>query len=52
MSGSSHIESVLISVEYRNYCQTLDAYLRFAIWRGQIQSELLKICVTYELAGQ
>ena len=31
MSGSSHIQSVLIGIEYRNCCQTLDVYLRFAI---------------------
>jgi hypothetical protein len=39
MSGSSHIRSVLIGVEYRNCCQTLDVYLLFAIWMGQIQSK-------------
>ena len=38
MSGSSHIRSVLIVVEYWNYRQTLDVYLLFAIWRGPIQS--------------
>ena len=27
MSGSYHIRSVLISVEYRNCCQTLDVYV-------------------------
>ena len=41
MRGSSHIR-VLIGVEYRNWRQTLDVYLRFAIWIGQIQSKLLK----------
>ena len=50
MSGSSHIGSVLIGVEYQNYCQTLDVYLLFAIWMGQIQSKLIYIFVTYELA--
>ena len=41
MRESSHIQSVLIGVEYRNCCRTLDVYLRFAIWIGQIQSKLL-----------
>ena len=40
MRGSSHIRSVLIGVEYRNCCQTLDAYLLFAILLGQIKSKL------------
>ena len=45
MSGSSHIRSVLIGVEYRNYRLTLDVYLLFAIWMGQIQSKTdLHIC--------
>ena len=38
ISGSSHIGSVLIGVEYQNYYQTLDVYLLFAIcnlWTGQ-----------------
>ena len=48
MRGSSHIQSVLIDVEYQNYCQTLDVYLRFAIWIGQIQSKLLRGLVLYE----
>ena len=30
MSGSSHIRSVLIGIEYRNCHQTLDVYLLFA----------------------
>ena len=51
MSGSSHIQSVLIGVEYRNCRQTLDAYLLFAIWMGQIQSKLIYIFVTYELTS-
>ena len=37
MSGSSHIRSVLIGVEYRNYHQTLDVYLLFAVLLGQIK---------------
>ena len=32
MSGSSHIWSVLICVEYQNFCWTLDVYLLLAIW--------------------
>ena len=51
MSGSSHNQSVLICVEYRNYCQTLDVYLLFAIWLGQVQSKLIYIFVTYGLAS-
>ena len=39
MSGSSHIQSVLIGVEYRN-CRQKDAYLLFAILLGQIKSKL------------
>ena len=42
MSGSSHIRRVLIGVEYRNCHLTLDVYLLFAIWMGQIQSKLIK----------
>ena len=41
ISGSSHIGSVLIGVEYQNYRRTLDFYLLFAIWMGQIQSKLI-----------
>ena len=41
LSGSSHIQSLLIGVEYRNCRQTLDVYLLFAIRMGQIQSKLL-----------
>ena len=40
MSGSSHIPSVLIGVEYRNCHRTLDVYLLFAILLGQIKSKL------------
>ena len=50
MSGSSHIRSALIGVEYRNYHRTLDVYLLFAIWMGQIQLKLIYIFVTYGLA--
>ena len=46
MFGSSHIQSVLIGAEY----QTLDVYSLFTIWMGQIQSQLIYIFVTYELA--
>ena len=46
MPGSSHIRSVLIGVEYRNRRRTLDVYLCFAIWIGQIQSKLLNGLVT------
>ena len=35
MSGSSHIQSILIGVEYRNSHRTLDVYLFFAILLGQ-----------------
>jgi hypothetical protein len=35
--GSSHIQSVLIGVEYRNFCRTLDVYLLFTILCGQIK---------------
>ena len=36
MSGSLHIQSVLIGVKYKNCHQTLDVYLLFAILFGQI----------------
>ena len=51
MCESSHIRSVLIGVEYQNYCRTLDAYLLFAILMGQIQSKLIYMFVTYGLAS-
>ena len=51
MSGSSHIQSVLIGVEYRNCRRTLDIYLFVAIWMGQIQSKLICIFVTYGLTS-
>ena len=51
MRGSSHIRNVLIDVKYRNSHQSLDVYLRFAIWIGQIQSKLLNGLVTNGLDG-
>ena len=39
-SGSSHIQSVLIGVVYRNCCRTLNVYLLFAILLWQIKSKL------------
>ena len=51
MSGSSHIQRVLIGVKYRNYRCTLDVYLLFAIWMGQNQLKLIYIFVTYGLAS-
>ena len=52
MSGSSHIQSVLIGVEYRNCCPTLDVYLLFAILLGQTQSKLLKLQTCNLQTGQ
>ena len=51
MSGSSHIRSVLIVVEYRNCRRTLDVYLLFAILLGKIKSKLNYRLVTYKLAS-
>ena len=34
MSGSSHIQSVLIGIEYQNYRQTLNVYLPFCYLNG------------------
>jgi hypothetical protein len=51
MSGSSHIRSVLIGVEYRSCCQTLDVYLVFAILHEQIKAKLNYKLVTYKLAS-
>ena len=51
MHGSSLIQSVLIGVKYGNRCQSLDVYLHFAIWIGQIQSKLLNGLVTNGLDG-
>ena len=45
MCGSCHIGNVLIGVEYRNCCQTLDVYLLFIILMEQIQSKLIYIFV-------
>ena len=50
MSGSSHIQSVLIDIEHRNCSRILDVYLFFVIRMGQIQSKLIYISVTYGLA--
>ena len=50
-SGSSRTLSALIGVKYRNYGQTLDVYLLFAIWMVQIQLKLIYIFVTYRLAS-
>ena len=47
MSGSSHIRSVLIGVEYRNWYRILDVYLLFVICMGQIQLKVktdLHVC--------
>ena len=49
MSGSSHIQSVLIAVEYRNFCRTLEVYLLFATLLGQIKSKLNYRLVTYKI---
>ena len=51
MCGSCHIQNILIGMEHRNCCQTLDFCLLFAIWMGQIQSKLIYIFVTYGLAS-
>ena len=51
MSGSSHIRSVLIGVEYQKCCQTLHVYLLFPIWLGQIHSKLIHIFVAYGMAS-
>ena len=41
------IQNVLIGIEYQNCCRSLDVYLLFAIWMGQIQSKLIYKFVTY-----
>ena len=51
MSGSSHIRSVLIGIEYQNCHQTLDVYSLFAILLGQIISKLNYRLVTNKLAS-
>ena len=52
MSGSSHIRSVLIGVEYRNCCQTfaVDLLLLFG-WGKFNQNWYTYLIVTYELAS-
>ena len=40
MCGSFHIQCDLISFEYRNWSQTFDVYLLFAILLGQIYQKL------------
>jgi hypothetical protein len=52
MSGSFHIQSVLIDAKYRNCRGTLDFHLLFAILLGQIKSKLNYRHVTYKLASQ
>ena len=46
MRGSSHIQSVLIGVKYRDFRQTLDVSLLAAISIGQIQSKPIYKLVT------
>ena len=52
MSGLSHIQSILIGVEYRICHRTFDVYLMFAIWMGQIQSKLIYIHIFNLWTGQ
>jgi hypothetical protein len=49
MRDSSRIRSVLIGVEYQNCHPTLDFYLLFAIWMGQIQPKLILIITRAKL---
>ena len=51
VSGSSHIQSVQIDVEYQKCCQTLHVCLLFPIWLWQIQSKLIYIFLAYVLAS-
>ena len=51
MSGSSHIQRILIGVEYRNWRQNLVAYLLVPTLLGQIKSKLNYRLVTYKLAS-
>ena len=51
MSGSSHIRSALIGVEYCNWCQTWNVYLLFSVLMGQIYQKLIDRLVTYKLAS-
>ena len=50
-AGSSHIQSVLIGVEYRNFRRTFDVYLVIAIWMGKTQLKLIYLFVTYGLTS-
>ena len=52
MCGSCHMQGELNVVEYRNWHQTLDAYLLFAILLGQIKSKLNYRLVTCKMASQ
>ena len=49
MSGSSHIQSVLIGVKYRNCRQTLDVYLLFAILLRQIYIKIHEMSVCHSV---
>ena len=51
MSGSSHVQSVLIGSKYRNCHRTLDVYLLLAVQFGQIISKLNYALITYKLAS-
>jgi hypothetical protein len=51
MFGSTHIQSILIGVEYQNCRGTLDDYLLFAILLGQIKSKLNYGLVTFNLTS-
>ena len=50
LSGSSHILSVLIGVEYQNCRRTLDVFFYFL--HGQIKSKLNHILVSYKYVNQ
>ena len=61
-AASKYTQSLEVEVEYLFWplmyskcsnwrCQTLDVYLLFAIWMGQIQSKLIYMFVTYGLAS-
>ena len=51
MSDSSHIQNILIDIEYQIYCGTYNVYLLFAILLGQIELKLNYRLVTYKLAS-
>ena len=51
MCRSCHIRNFVIGMDYQNCRRTLDVYLLFAIWLGQIQLKLICIFVTYGLAS-